>query len=77
MYRTTEENPHRATRTLEVHQGKKGWYFTVHQEEELLLQSDELPDRAEATSQGIFFLDRLNQQDYDLAMQKKGKPNGQ
>jgi hypothetical protein len=72
-----QETYQRATRTLEIHQNKEGWYFTVHQGDTFLFQSKEVEDRTVATTQGIGYLDFLNQQDYEIAVSQKGKTNGQ
>lgn len=59
-----------ATRTLEIHKGKSGWYFTVHQEATLIYSSLEMDDRVKATEQGMSYLDTLNHIDHEARKQK-------
>jgi hypothetical protein len=56
----------RGTRTLEIHQGKTGWFFTVHQGDLLLCRSEEGEDRSKVTARGIAYLDILNKRDHAL-----------
>jgi len=65
------ENTVRETRTMEVHHSEYGWYFTVHQGEELLYSSAVNKDRGRITTDGIAYLDKLNRLDH-----QKGQSNG-
>lgn len=77
MYKTPDmEESLSKTRTMEVHQGEKGWYYTIHQDDTLFLTSGEFSDRGDATREGLGYLDFLNTCDYE-ARQQKGKTNGQ
>lgn len=77
MYRnlTVAEPPE--TRTMEVHQGEKGWYYTIHKGTILYLTSGEFLDRGDAAREGLGYLDFLNTCDYEDRAKQKGKSNGQ
>lgn len=61
------------TRTMEVHQGEKGWYYTIHKGIILYLTSGEFLDRGDATREGLGYLDFLNTCDYEARLKKKGE----
>lgn len=62
-------------RTLEIKQGEKGWYFTVHINTTFVFRSDEDKDRVAITVAGIQYLETLHKIDLE-ARKHKGKQSG-